>query len=200
MNCDRFEEYLKEQLDLETFMTHMNSCVECQKAYQTDARIMKESMELNENLSIPDFWSTIEKDLQRENPKVIKFNTTTKLILAAAATFLIITTIWMFNSFPKNTPTTRILSQRALEKVKVAEENYQEAIKDLELLAYHQLETTPGPLAQLYRNKLSLIERQIDNCKNALKTNPANSHIRAYLMAALQDKQKTLEEIIKYDS
>jgi CII-binding regulator of phage lambda lysogenization HflD len=106
----------------------------------------------------------------------------------------------MFNSYQKETSSERILSQNALEKVKDAEEKYLDAITGLEDLAYYQLENTTEPLAQLYRNKLSLIDRQIQNCQEALETNPANSHIRRYLMAALQDKQKTLEDILEVSS
>ena len=67
-------------------------------------------------------------------------------------------------------------------------------------MAYAQLDETTEPLAQLYRNKLSLIDRQIENCQDALESNPANSHIRNYLISALQDKQKTLEDILKVNS
>jgi hypothetical protein len=197
MSCHKFEDYLNGQLDLEALKTHMESCESCRKSYQIDKRIMDQSKKLNEKLDIPDLWPSIEEDLQGKKPVILKFRSTKRWLLAAAASFLIITTIWMFNSSMNETVTERILSQQALEKVKEAEKKYQEAIEDLELLAYNQLENTTEPLAQLYRNKLSLIDRQIQNCQDALETNPASSHIRQYLMAALQDKQKTLEDILE---
>jgi hypothetical protein len=200
MSCQKFEEYLNEQLDLETLKAHMESCEKCKKAYQIDARILEKSKNLNENLKIPDLWPDIEENIQKKKPLIINFYTTKRLLFAAAATFLIITTIWMFKTYQEEKTSARILSVQALEKVIKAEVVYLEAIVELEDLAYVQLEVTSEPLAQLYRNKLSLIDRQIENCKNALETNPANSHIRKYLMAALQDKQKTLEEILLIDS
>ena len=200
MNCNKFEEYLNDQLDLAILKVHMESCEDCRKAYQVDTWIMDRSKKLNENLAIPDLWPSIEKGIQKKEPLILKFRTRKRLLLAAAATFLIITTIWMFNSYQKETSSERILSQKTLEKVKDAEAKYLAAITGLEALAHQQLDNTTEPLAQLYRNKLSLIDRQIENCRQALETNPANSHIRRYLMAALQDKQKTLEDILQLSS
>ena len=51
-------------------------------------------------------------------------------------------------------------------------------------------------LMLLYRDKLETIETQIAYCKEALIDNPANAHIRRYLLIALQDKKKALQEII----
>jgi hypothetical protein len=200
MSCHKFEDYLNEMLDLDSLKDHMESCEDCRKAYHVDARIMDRSKKLNDNLEIPDLWPSIENKIQRKKSVILKFKPKTRLLLTIAATFLIVTTIWLYNSFQKDTATERILSQQALEKVREAEENYQDAISDLENLAYAQLDETTEPLAQLYRNKLSLIDRQIHNCRDALDSNPANSHIRNYLIAALQDKQKTLEDILQLSS
>ena len=84
-----------------------------------------------------------------------------------------------------------------LEQVKEAEESYISAIEDLEDMALGRLDETKEPLAQLYRNKIKLIDAQITSCRNELERNPANAHIRKYLLAALQDKQRTLTEIIE---
>ena len=200
MNCHKFEDYLRDQIDLATLNDHIKSCESCRKAYQVDAQIMDRSKKLNENLAIPDLWPSIEKEIKRKRPVILKFKPRTRLLVTAAATFLIVTTIWLYNSFQTDSSTDRILSQQALEKVREAEENYQDAIRDLENLAYAQLDETTEPLAQLYRNKLSLIDRQIENCQDALESNPANSHIRNYLISALQDKQKTLEDILQLDT
>jgi hypothetical protein len=197
MSCHKFEDYLNDRFDSITFEKHLKSCEECRIAFETDSRILKQSKNLNKNLEIPDLWPSIEENIQAKKPVILKFKRSTKLLLAAAASFLVIITIWIFSTYEKEPVAERILSQKTLQKVQLAEEKYLDAINDLEDLALHQLENTTEPLAQLYRNKLSLIDRQIENCKNALETNPANSHIRQYLMAALQDKQKTLEEILE---
>jgi predicted anti-sigma-YlaC factor YlaD len=200
MSCSKFEDYLSEKLDLVELEEHMESCQSCHTAYQADTRIMEQSKKLNDNLVIPDLWSSIERDIQKKKPVILKFRTRSKLILTAAATILIITTIWMFNSKQSNEDIDKILTEQAFEKVIEMEEKYLEAIQNLEELAYQQLDKSTEQLAQLYRNKLSLIDRQILNCQDALESNPANSHIRRYLMAALRDKQKTLEDVLRVDS
>ena len=74
------------------------------------------------------------------------------------------------------------------------------AIEVLEDMAAAKLDETKEPLAQLYRNKIKLIDAQIRSCQNELERNPANAHIRKYLLAALQDMQSTLTEIIELKS
>ncbi|MCK4560000.1 MAG: hypothetical protein KAV45_09470, partial [Calditrichia bacterium] len=68
MSCNKFEDYLNDRLDLATFKIHMESCEDCRKAYQVDARIMDRSRKLNDNLAIPDLWPSIEKGIQKKKP------------------------------------------------------------------------------------------------------------------------------------
>jgi len=197
MTCKKFRDYLKGQLAPDAMRVHVENCDICRKAYRADQKILLASGALNQGLEIPDLWPSVQKSLRNEQPVILKFKGPKWLLWAAAAAILILTSIWLVNPSRKATPSGKILSRHALEQVIEAEEKYQKAIQTLEELAPDQLEKTPEPLAQLYRNKLSLIDRQIENCKTALAGNPANSHIRNYLMAALQDKQKTLEELLK---
>jgi hypothetical protein len=199
VSCYKFEDYLKEKIDLDELKIHIKSCDKCKRAFRLDNQILKGSRSLNDKLVVPDLWSVIEEKIETDKPFIIKFKRNKRLLFAAAATFLIVTTIWLFNITFDQKPSIRILSDQTLQKVIQAESSYIEAIDELESLAYAELEDTTEPLAQLYRNRLSLIDHQIQNCKKALETNPANSHIRRYLMAALQDKRKTLEEILKAD-
>ncbi len=48
----------------------------------------------------------------------------------------------------------------------------------------------------LYRDKLAVIDGQIEKCQEALERNPGNAHIRRYFLAALQDKKQTLAEAL----
>jgi predicted metal-dependent hydrolase len=52
----------------------------------------------------------------------------------------------------------------------------------------------------LYRERLEVIDAQIAKCREAVAANPANAHIRRYLMAALQDKKETLAEVLNLKS
>lgn len=200
MSCHKFEEYLQGMLDISSLKAHMQNCQDCREAFQTDKQILDRSKNLNQNLKVPDIWNSIQNEIKEGSADQRQFRFREKLFLAAAAMILITTAVWIINSNLPDSEQARILSGKALEKVEKAEREYVDAINDLENLAYDEIENTTEPLAQLYRNKLSLIDQQIRNCQEALENNPANSHIRQYLMAALQDKHKTLKDILQISS
>ena len=200
MSCNKFDEYLQGRLDMSILESHMQNCQYCREAFQTDKQILDRSKNLNQNLKVPDIWNSIQNEIKEVSADQRQFRFREKLFLAAAAMILITTAVWIINSNLPDSEQARILSGKALEKVEKAEREYVDAINDLENLAYDEIENTTEPLAQLYRNKLSLIDQQIRNCQEALENNPANSHIRQYLMAALQDKHKTLKDILQISS
>ena len=70
-----------------------------------------------------------------------------------------------------------------------------EAITELEETVKPVLKSIDVELALCYRDRLETIDEQINLCKKELKHNPANTHIRHYLLAALQDKKQTLIEL-----
>ena len=51
----------------------------------------------------------------------------------------------------------------------------------------------------LYRTRLETIDAQIVQCREALALNPANAHIRRYLIAALKEKKDTLAEVLSLE-
>ena len=88
------------------------------------------------------------------------------------------------------------LAGAALVQVEQKEKEYSAAIAELEAVALPQMAKLDTDLMLLYRDRLETIEAQIERCKEALATNPANAHIRRYLLAALQDKKETLKELV----
>jgi hypothetical protein len=63
-------------------------------------------------------------------------------------------------------------------------------------MAAPKIEAMDLQMVSLYRDKLAAIDSQIAKCREALNSNPANAHIRRYLLAALSDKRQTLTEIL----
>jgi hypothetical protein len=90
-----------------------------------------------------------------------------------------------------------LLAGKALKQVEAKEREYEEAIAEMERLAEPQLAKLDADLMMLYRDRLATIDAQIVRCKEAAARNPANAHIRRYLLAALQDKQETLQELVE---
>ena len=201
MGCNQFDDYLNGYVNRNDFRAHMQNCELCSRAEANDNRIMNEAKRLNNYLSIPDLWPAIEDKIRmnEKNPRLFKFRKNHYLYLTAAATVLIISVLWILHLSNNDPVSDRILSQSALEKVKKAENDYLKAIGELEKLAYQRLDEHTNLSNQLFRNKLALIDQQIKNCQEALMNNPANSHIRRYLLSALQDKRNTLEDILMPD-
>ena len=154
---------------------------------------IKRAANLNNNLEVPDLWKNIENDI-RQDPGIIVKNTPVKnprarfIWLAAAAIVFIIIGYSLNFVFINNEDGQRILSQNALNDVLKTEQEYIKAINKLENVAGDEIKQIDPQLSELYRVKLETIVAQ----------NPANRHMRKYLLAALQDKKQTLQEIIKY--
>jgi hypothetical protein len=100
---------------------------------------------------------------------------------------------------PAAGPEPKFLAASALAQVELKEKEYVQAIDALESRALPKLESLNFELMALYRDRLETIDAQIERCREALDTNPANAHIRRYMLAALQDKQETLAQILSFD-
>lgn len=201
MSCNNFDLFLQGHLSEENFLKHLDSCQSCQRAYQIDKQIMADSAQLNKEITIPNQWSDINRAISSssstEKRKRFSFS---KVLLSAAATLLIVFSLFLLNKNQTAQQSSGILTRKTLEKVKNAEEAYISAINQLENLAGKKLSQIPEPLAQLYNNKLQLINAQIANCRKALEKNPANAHVRKYLLAVLKEKENTLSQIIDSNS
>ena len=90
-----------------------------------------------------------------------------------------------------------LYSAQALAKARGSQQEYAAAIAELEQVAGARFELMDMELAILYRDKIETIDTQIARCQDALRHNPANTHIHRYLFAALQDKREALEEILQ---
>jgi hypothetical protein len=112
---------------------------------------------------------------------------------AAAIVFLATATVLLLRI---SAPPSGILAHRALAKVELKEKEYTDAIDALEKLARPKIDAMDLQLVSLYRDRLAAIDAQIEKCRDALASNPANAHIRRYLLAALKDKQQTLAEVL----
>jgi hypothetical protein len=96
----------------------------------------------------------------------------------------------------KSVSSSGLLARQTLAKVDAQERAYLQAIGDLEYLARTRISAMDLSLMSLYRDRLAVIDAQIEKCREALGSNPANAHIRRYLLAALQDKKATLAEVL----
>jgi hypothetical protein len=202
MSCREVERYEKGELSEAEYERHAASCPSCREALRRDAEIMEGAKELRRPVQAPGLWRRIEKALEEEaakekvrTPLLVRFR---RLAPAAALIMAAVSLVFYFG-LRKRTPAlpSGILSGSALARVEETEKQYVKAIEALEKQAQPQMAGLDLELILLYRDRLETIDSQIRRCREALESNPANAHIRRYLMAALHDKKETLAEISK---
>jgi hypothetical protein len=223
MKCRNYEAYESGRLTAAEFEEHARGCAECAALAALDARLDAEVRALREPVTSGSaaLWERIEASLaaekaETEAPKavaardgvpalrrlltsllgriprqvLVPAGLTTLLLLAGAAAFLL----------RVQASSSGLLAQRALAQVELKEREYTEAIGALEKLAGPRIEAMDLQMMSLYRDKLAAIDAQIQRCREALASNPANAHIRSYLLAALRDKRQTLADVLGTDS
>jgi len=203
MNCDQFIKYDTGKIKADDFFRHAENCPVCQKWLDKDIEFMNHIKSLKQPVNNPNMWNIIKPGLEQEVSKskrtILLFSKFTRYkynILKVAAIFLLIGIISVYYLPKEEIQYSRILNKTALEKVNQREQEYIQSIDDLEKSAQNKLNSFDINLSLLYRDKIETIDTQIANCKKALENNPANAHIRRYLLYALKDKKETLIEIL----
>lgn len=201
MSCTMYESYELGEIEEQTFAQHLEACESCRKRQRLDMRLLAAARSLKEPVDAPGLWERIEADLTGKQtplkpPTPGRFNRRFQY-LAAAAVVLTAMAIGVFFGVFLERSAPGLLSDSALGDVQRTEQHYMAAISRLEEKARPRMEKMDIELMLLYKDRLAVIDIQIRDCKDALSQNPANSHIRRYLLSALQDKKETLNEILR---
>lgn len=213
MTCNELKKYDRGELDEPEFRLHASRCSSCREALRLDREVMSLAKTTRKHIEAPRLWSRIEKALQAELPakSSIKKEPQTRnafpfdwfsnrpkslWLVPASAILMVCVAFGIYFGLRSSRPDSGLLAQKALAKVEQKEQEYMEAIRELEEQALSRMADMDLELEFLYRDRLETIDAQIARCQEALSSNPANGHIRRYLMAALQDKKDTLAEVL----
>jgi len=207
MRCSKFKSFERGRISAAAFEAHARHCSACSGEAAADRRLSEETMKLQAPISVPGLWDRIEFALQAEAAEAgprsssslkedsqRRFRIRPLLFPVAAAALLLATILVILPSRTKGE--SGLLAAKALARVEAQEAEYLAAITDLERIARPKISLMDLSLMSLYQDRLAVIDAQIDKCRSALAANPANAHIRRYLLAALQDKKKTLNEAL----
>lgn len=195
MACNGFEKYVLGDWTTAQFEAHLQKCSECRDAAKHDEQLLARARSLKTDIIAPSLWSRIEAELTTEER--VQTSDNYRWIFRIAALLLIAIGIGSIVYLNRPVPDSGLLAESALKKVERQEQQYERAIKELEKAVAPHFSQLDQELMLLYRDRLETIDAQIEQCKEALAMNPANAHIRRYLLAALQDKKETLKEIRK---
>jgi hypothetical protein len=207
MSCDYYERFEKGSLSGEDLARHARECAGCRDQAALDARLDGEVAALRAPIGSEGLWERIEATLRREKEaadarawaparRAPRFDARRWLVLAPAGAALLALAVFGVLTLRRPPAPSGILTSAALARVEVEEREYAAAIDALAREAKPKLAAMDIQMMSLYRDKLSTIDAQIERCREALGSNPANAHIRGYLLAALKDKKQALAEML----
>jgi hypothetical protein len=200
MSCEAYRQFELGEMEEAAFNLHAPGCAGCQRLLEQDAQLLAQAKSLQPPVASPLLWAKIENTLRAEQQKrhpawLSALQEHKWALLRMAAVLLVAVGLGSYFLFKPKPASSRLLAGAALEQVETKEREYAAAIAELERVALPQMAKLDVDLMLLYRDRLETIDSQILKCKEALATNPANAHIRRYLLAALQDKKETLKEL-----
>ncbi|MCX6560375.1 MAG: hypothetical protein NTZ26_07655 [Candidatus Aminicenantes bacterium] len=210
MICEKYETRQSGAMAEDEFARHLRTCAACREQAALDERLDREIVSLRHPVETEPLWGRIETSLREEKARpavgaakavpprrlwtAFFWRRRPLLIPAAAALLLavVLGLLWL----PKPAPPSGLLVGDVLAKAEIAEQAYRSAIEALERQARPKIASMDLSMMSLYRGKLTVIDAQIERCRTALSENRANAHIQRYLLAALQDKQQTLTDVL----
>lgn len=200
MSCRFYEKFFLGQITESAFKKHIKRCQECQLMVEQDEQV--ESMVRDmKNVFHPDvLWNNIESSLIREKEKKerdigVQRMTYTILRMAAIIIITILTGIIVNKKYFHSS--VQLLSDKSVQQYMSKEKKYMSVIEDLEKNV--QFSLSDGNIDKQFRYKeyLETMDSQIRDYHDVLLKNPANAHIRSYLIKALRDKKQILEEFAR---
>ena len=202
MSCDWFDKYDRGKIKDESFQAHLKDCRACREKARQDEELLLLSRSLRKKrVDAPFLWTRIEQDLRelerqskKEGWKGIFWFSWKKIPISVV--LLITICVGLFLWLRPGLHDSTLLPDSALRRIEKREQRYERSIEKLQKMLYPQLVDLGLELTLLYRDRMETIDEQILACKEALRENQGNTHIRTYMLAAFQDKKETLKEIM----
>lgn len=216
IECKDLERVLREQepSSLEALARHAESCAGCARELRLWNEISVAARHMQKSWDSPSLWPRIQQALVQSQaaarePRVGSLGwlwgsfARNWQVAAAALALLVITAsgAWMLlhNPGPAVEPDTakRLLNEQAVGEVEAAEAAYIKSLEKLSALAGPRIEHPTTPLMVSYREKLLLLDAAIAECRANIDQNRWNAHLRQELLEIYQQKQRTLQDIVR---
>ena len=202
-----------EPADLAALERHAQGCAACARELAAWNEISAAARTMQQTWESPALWPRIERALaaqmEAKAQRALRWNFSARWQtfvrqwqMAAAALVLAALTAsgaWLFlhRSGPALSPDNSLLTKSAVDQVERAEAAYVKAIDNLAAQAKPKLENPATPLIASYREKLLVLDAAIADLRATVESNRANAHLRSELRSLYEDKQKTLEAVMK---
>ena len=211
--CSQLEQALRDEAPelIAALTLHAKECAACREELRMWQEISTAAKSMHKEWPAPALWPAIARDLRTEaarprsvwewiGRRMLAPNLRWQAGVAALALVLISGAgAWLYLHRIKPMPpdNEHLLTDQAVQQVEQAEQTYEKSIDKLAQLAQPKLATASSPLMMNYREKLDLLDTAIQDCRSNLDKNRANAYLRSELLSFYQEKQKTLEEILK---
>jgi hypothetical protein len=197
------------------FETHAASCDACGRQLTEWRRIESTAPSLRKSWDSPDLLPRIRQAVAEDSERARAAEDASVLparwrwvpAASIAALFLIAAAgLFVFRNSGGRDPllagewrTTKapLLTDQAILEVDAAEMKYLESIDNLSRLAEPALTGTTSPVIANYREKLVVLDAAIAELKSSIDQNRGNTHLRRELLAVYQEKQNTLQSLMK---
>ncbi len=205
---------------IEAMEKHAVICSECRERLRLWNEISAAACALRRNWESPDLWPRIHLALARESSRrdrgfLWKIHLLHQFLserwrgFAVGFAVLVITVsgAWIFwrnfqaPPIAEWVPETerRLLTEQALREIESAETAYIQSIDKLSGLVDPKLQQATSPLLISYREKLMIIDSAIGELRATIERNRFNAHLRQELLSIYQEKQRTLQELMRGD-
>ena len=218
-DCSELEAALQEDSParMAALEAHADVCAACHAELVLWREISAAARTMHKEWDSPELWPRIAEGLESEAARprgwrswfgeggpVLRW----QIALATVAILMMtVTTAWVVKhrapapaKFTVSQPDNKhLLTDQAVQEVEQAEKAYELSIDKLAKLAEPKLENASNPVMVNYREKLQLLDAAISDCRANLDRNNANAYLRKELASFYQEKQKTLEEVLRED-
>jgi hypothetical protein len=212
-DCGNLEQALREETPelIAALEQHATTCAPCRVELGMWREISAAALTMHKEWESPALWPQIENSLQTEMARPrgwrswipdFNFGTQTRWQIALATMVLVAVSgvgAWLLFHRNATVPTNdgHLLTDQAVQQVEQAQKTYEQSIDKLARLAEPKLNAASTPLLKNYREKLNLLDAAISECRTNLERNQANAYLRTELLSFYQEKQQTLEQVLR---
>ncbi len=218
VECKDLERVLREQepAEMAALAVHARECAACRAELEEWNELSVAARVLQRREESSQLWANIRARLEEEaraeqehsakwSFAVLWQGFAAHWQMAAATVVLValtVTSAWMLTQRTTPGPVTpeaerRLLTDKTLKETETSEAAYVQSIEKLAALAQPKLANANTPLLANYREKLLVLDAAIADCRRQTEGNKYNAHLRRELKAMYQEKQRTLEEVLR---
>jgi len=201
---DRLSDYLDDELDAAeraSIDRHLTTCAECRTTLEELRSVVARAAVLEDQPPAADLWPGVAARLDPTQPTARvslfrrvsvprRFSFTLTQLAAASLTLVVLSggLVWMARSGDPRADFDPVRASDDVAPANFAEAHYDEAIADLEATLLKGRTTLDAETVRVLEENLRTIDRAIEQCRQALASDPASVYLNSHLAEAKKRK------------